>query len=97
MRGERLIELFVIRSCVDVDLPCGKTKRGDIVWPRQNDLFGSAIFFESQQIWKTGSIIESGNSEGRGVGGCDDRFSTGQAQLDDLREDGNSYERLIAC
>lgn len=91
-----MIELFVIRYSVDVDLPGGKIKGADIVWPRENNLFGSAIFFESQQIGKTRAIKESRNPERLGVGGRDDRLATCYAQLDELRDHGRSYERLIA-
>ena len=56
--------------------PAGKSKGCDILWPRENDSLGSAISFESQQIWKTRSIKESGNPEVVGVGGRDDRFPT---------------------
>src|SRR6266550_9003005 len=93
---ETLIELFVVRSSVDVDLPGGKIKRHHILLPLENDSFGSAISFESQQIGKTGSIKQSRNPERLGVGRCDDRLASCQAKLDELREHGRSYERLIA-
>src|SRR4029077_10995472 len=68
--------VFVVRSGVDVDLPGGKIKRCDVVWPSQSDSFGAAISVEPQQLWKTRSIKESGNPEGLGVGGRDDRLAS---------------------
>ena len=76
MCGYGLIELFIVRRGIDVDLGGGKIQRGDIVLPRKNDSFGSAISFESQQIGKTRSIKQSGDPERLGVGGRDDRLAT---------------------